>query len=82
MNALHIDLLIALRAPDRYGLALDALLTDMRRGRHRELTEPELLKALRDLADKGLAISFTSATGSARWRITYLGKAALIEDGL
>jgi len=82
MTTLHIDLILDLRVPAENGLAPDALLTDMRRGRHRNLSEPELLAALRDLADKALVIPFDGALGTRRWRITGRGEAALKEEGL
>jgi hypothetical protein len=82
MNNLSLDLLVALRATGEHGSSLPLLLIDLRRGRHRGLTEPELLKALRDLADRCHAIAFVSATGSDRWRATAAGKSALEEEGL
>jgi hypothetical protein len=82
MNALHIDLLLALKAAAQYGLPLDALLADLRRGRHRGLTQPQLETALRDLADQSLATPFDSPLSGRRWRITALGTSALQEEGL
>ena len=82
MNKLAIDVLLALRAAGAYGIAPEDLLTDMRRGRHREATLPELERALRDLADQRFAAKFTSALLAQRWTITALGTRALEEEGL
>jgi hypothetical protein len=82
MNQLHTDLLLALRPAGIYGAAVDDLLTDMRRGRHRELTHPELEKALRDLADQSFAKTVTTPLKKKRWAITAVGTSALEEEGL
>jgi hypothetical protein len=82
MSKLHVDLLLALRGAAKFGVGVDELLTDLRRGRHRELALPDLEQALRDLADKSFATTFNSALGSKRWRITALGMSALQEESL
>lgn len=82
MTKLHTDLLIALRAAGQFGLGVNELLTDLRQGRHRALTLPELEKALRDLADRAFAIAFTSPLGATRWSATAVGGRALQEEGL
>lgn len=82
MSKLHIDLLLALRGAGSFGITRDDLLTDMRRGRHPELTLPELDRALRDLADQSLAHPFTSTLGAKRWAITGRGSQALQEERL
>lgn len=82
MNQIHIDLLLDLRAHGQYGAKPADLLTDMRGGRHRELTQPDLDKALRDLADRSLATPYETVLKAKRWRITALGESALKEDGL
>jgi hypothetical protein len=58
------------------------LLPELRTGAHRSLTEPQLEKVLRDLADKSFVVAFESPLSGARWRITALGKSALAEEGL
>lgn len=82
MNKLHIDLLLGLRAAAQFGLGLDDLLTDMRRGRHAEVSKPELEQALRDLVDRSFADAFKSPLGGKRWRILALGESALREERL
>ncbi|MDP2226791.1 MAG: hypothetical protein Q8J78_04885 [Moraxellaceae bacterium] len=82
MTQLHIDLLLALRGAGIYGAAAEDLLTDMRRGRHRALTLPELEQSLRDLADRIFAQTFSTAMQKKRWAITGIGAAALQEEGL
>ncbi|MBA4136755.1 MAG: hypothetical protein C0518_05510 [Opitutus sp.] len=82
MNALHVDLLLALRPAADFGLAAADLLTDMRRGRHSALTLPEIERALRELADRSFVFFFTSPLGSKRWRIGALGVSALQEEKL
>lgn len=82
MNALHIDALVALNSSGEFGLPLENVLGDLRRGRHRALSQPQLEKALRDLADKSFATPFESAMGGTRWRITGRGNSALVEEGL
>ena len=54
----------------------------MRRSAHREVTEPDVVQALRDLGDKAFVMAYDSALGGKRWRITELGKSALKEEGL
>jgi hypothetical protein len=82
MNKLHIDLLIALRPAAQFGLGTADLLTDMRRGRHPELTEPEIERALRELADRSFIFAFKSPLGAKRWRISGQGESALQEERL
>ena len=82
MNELHIDLLIGLRAAKQYGLDVPTLLVDLRRGRHRDLAQPQLEQALRSLADDSFATTFTTVLKSKRWRITALGESALQEASL
>ncbi|MBX3736729.1 MAG: hypothetical protein KF715_08575 [Candidatus Didemnitutus sp.] len=82
MSKLHIDILLALRASGVFGVAAEDLLTDMRRGRHRDLTLPDLERALRDLADKNFAAPFTSALCNKRWAIAAIGERALQQEGL
>jgi hypothetical protein len=81
MTKLHTDLLLLLRAVGTYGLDVGTLLTDLRLQRHRDLTEPALKQALRDLADRSLVTEFTSVLEVRRWRITALGESALQEAG-
>lgn len=81
MTNLHTDLLILLRAVGVYGLDIGTILSDLRLQRHRDLTEPVLKQALRDLADKSLVTEFTSVLEVRRWRITALGDSALKEAG-
>lgn len=82
MSKLNVHLLIALRAAGRFGAAEDDLLVDMRRGSHRELSAPDLVQALRDLADQSYVSAFNSALETKRWKITRLGTDALKEEGL
>lgn len=82
MNELHIDLLRALKAAGKFGIKLDDLLADMRRGRHRDLSAPDLERALRDLADESNAKTFTDSLQQKRWAITRVGESALQEAGL
>ncbi|MBI5693654.1 MAG: hypothetical protein HZC55_26555 [Verrucomicrobia bacterium] len=82
MTTLHIDSLVALGAAGDFGLPLDTLLADLRRGRHRSLAQPQCEKALRDLADRSLAAPYESELGVARWRITARGRSALAEEGV
>ncbi len=82
MNQLSIDLLRALQAAGQFGLVAVDLLADMRRGRHRDLTLPELETSLRALADERLAKPFTDALRQKRWAITAVGASALQEAGL
>lgn len=82
MTKLHVDILIELRQLSQYGLAVDVLLTYLRRASHRSLSEPDLVQALRDLADKSFVLVYDSALGGSRWKVTELGKAALKEEGL
>jgi hypothetical protein len=81
VNALLVDLLLALRAAAPRGLPADLLLTDMRRLRHASATLPQIEHALRDLADQRL-VAPLGAVLSDRWRITALGRSALEEEGL
>lgn len=82
MNPLHRDSLLGLVAAREYGLPLAQLLTDLRTGAHRSLTQPQLEIALRDLADVSYVVAFDSPLSGRRWRITALGKSALAEEGL
>lgn len=82
MKQLHIDLLFFLRPAGPFGLPVADLLNDVRRGRHRQATQPQVESALRDLADKSFATAFTSALDQPRWRITALGLSALQEEAL
>lgn len=82
MSQLHIDILRALNGAGEYGIAIDDLLADMRRGRHRHLTRPEVERALREIGDEAWAVSFHSATKIKKWQITSIGTNALAEDGL
>lgn len=81
MTNLHIDALVALNGAGEFGLPLENLLGDLRRGRHRNLSKPECERALRDLADKAFATPFDSGLGE-RWRVTGRGKSALQEEGI
>jgi hypothetical protein len=82
MTNLHIDTLVALNGAADFGLPVDNLLADLRRGRHRGLSLPQLEKALRDLADKSFATPFDSELSGQRWRVTGRGKSALAEEGI
>lgn len=82
MSPLHVHLLLALRAATRFGCSAEDLLTDMRRGAHRDLSLPALEAALRDLADKSFASKFNTALDAERWKVTGLGRDALAEEGL
>ncbi len=82
MKSLHFDLLLTLHASGEFGLLAPNLVDDMRRGRHRSLTRPEVDAALRDLADRAYATLFTTDAGTARWRATGRGTSALREEGL
>lgn len=82
MNQLHIDILRALSAAGKHGIKLDDLLADMRRGRHRDLSTPDLERAVRDLADDANAKTFTDSLRQKRWAITQVGQSALEEAGL
>lgn len=82
MNKVHTDILLLLRAAEKYGLDEASLLTDLRQARHRDLTAPALEHALRALADKSLVAPFTSPLSGKRWRILGLGTSALEEEGL
>lgn len=82
LTPLHVDLALALYAAGEHGLPAATLLPDLRRGRHAALTEPQLIAALRLLADRSLAVSFGSALGQQRWRLTGRGTVALHEEGL
>lgn len=81
MTKLHLDLLVALNGAKPHGLPLEMLLADMRGTRHRDLTLPQLQRALRDLADKALVALLDSAL-KQRWRITTSGVSALEDEGL
>lgn len=82
MNNLHADILLALHGAGKFGLKLDNLIADLRRGRHRGLTVPQLESAARELADRSLVAPFESALGEQRWRITQLGTSSLQEEAL
>ena len=82
MNQLSIDLLRALSAAGKFGVAAVDLLADLRRGRHRDLTLPELESSLRSLADESFAKPFTDSLRQKRWAITAVGASALQEAGL
>ncbi|MBL9187913.1 MAG: hypothetical protein JNK23_10565 [Opitutaceae bacterium] len=82
MNDLPVHLLLALNGAGAHGLPVATLLVDLRRGGHHTLSEPQLVAALRGLADQSHAVSFGSALGQQRWRITSRGKSALHEEGL
>jgi len=82
MNKLHRDTTLGLVAARENGLPLAQLLTDLRAGAYRSLTEPQLEIALRDLADVSYVVAFDAPFGGRRWRITALGKSALAEEGL
>lgn len=82
MTNLHTDTLVALNGAGEHGLPLETLLGDLRRGRHRNLTQPQAAQALRDLADKSFATPFDTGFGSQRWRVTGRGQSALAEEGL
>lgn len=81
MNPLHFNLMIELRSAKEWGATVALLLPRLRVSGHRGLTEPELLKALRDLADQSYVMSFTSALGNPTWKITKHGENALTEEG-
>ncbi|PTX95758.1 hypothetical protein [Opitutus sp. ER46] len=82
MTTLLIDILLALKGADKFGLPLDNLLVDLRRGRHRSLSVPQLESALRDLADRSFTTPVEATLSGTRWRITALGLSALQEEGL
>lgn len=82
MSTLHLDSLLALNGAGEFGLPLDNLAADLRRGRHRGATLPQVEKALRDLADRSFATPFDTELGGQRWRITGRGKSALAEEGV
>lgn len=82
MSKLALDLLLSLRPAGQFGLTPENLLSDARSGRHRDLAEPVLERALRDLADKSFVTTVDSPISGKRWRITALGESALKEDGL
>lgn len=82
MTNLHIDTLVALNGAGDFGLPLENLLADLRRGRHRGATKPQLEQALRDLADKSFATPFDTEFSGQRWRITGRGMSALNEEGV
>lgn len=82
MNTLAIDILTQLRVPGKFGLGIADLLRDLRAMRHRELTQPQLEAAVRELADRAWVAQFTSPLSGARWRITALGESTLQEEGL
>jgi len=81
MNPLHFNILVDLRTVGKYGQTLARQLAMLRVSGHRSLTEPELEKALRELADKSFVTNFPSALGNKLWRITSLGESALQEEG-
>lgn len=81
MHPLHFNILIDLRTAKEFGQTLPRLLSMLRVSGHRSLSEPELQKALRELADKSFVTTFTTALGNTSWRITALGKSALEEEG-
>ena len=82
LSTLHIDTPLALNGAGEFGLPAAKLLTDLRLGRHRNLAQPQLEKALRDLADKSFATPFEDGFGGERWRITGRGASAVQEAGL
>lgn len=82
MSELHIDILLLLRAVGQYGLDVSTLRDDLRQRRHQTLSEPQLLAALRDLADQSFVDQFTSALRKQRWKILGLGESALREAKL
>jgi hypothetical protein len=81
MNPLHLDTLVALRSSGDIGLPVGTLLTDLRRGRHPHVAEPDLRRALRDLADQRLA-AYEENPVVGRWRITAHGSSVLQEAGV
>jgi hypothetical protein len=81
MTTLHRDILLLLRPCAPYGLSVKKMLGDLRAEGHRDLTEPALETAIRDLADKALVDLLDSVLGP-RWRVTELGKSTLREAGL
>ncbi len=80
-TALRLVLLQTLRAAGELGLPDMQLLTAARVGGHADLTRPELLATLRDLADDRAVAPFSQISGR-RWRITALGESQLAEAGL
>ena len=81
MSPLLRDILLLLRPCAPYGLSVKKMLDDLRAEGHRDLTEPALVAAIRELADKALVDLLDSVLGP-RWRITELGKSTLREAGL
>jgi len=82
MSKLHIDILLRLRNAGRFGQTIEDLLTELRLGNHRDVTEPQAETALRALADRSLVDPFTSVLQQKRWKILALGESALREAGL
>jgi hypothetical protein len=82
LNPLALNILIELRNRQQYGDTEPRLLSMLRVGGERNLTAPELEKALRDLADKSWVTPFNAVLVGKKWRITALGESALTEAGL
>lgn len=72
----------ALCAAGDVGMIESALVRDARLEVHPSITGPELSAVLRELADKGLVISWVPALGAHRWRITALGRSVAAEQFL
>lgn len=75
-------LLLSLRHSGERGASLAILTACARTELDERLTEPEVERALRDLADQRLATAFEQPIVGKRWRITALGGSTLTEAGL
>lgn len=82
MNQLAIDILIELRNRTTYGDTEARLLSMLRVGGHRNLSAPELERALRELADQTIVTPFDVPLIGKKWRITARGESAMKEAGL
>lgn len=82
MDKLKLDILFLLKPAQPYGLGVDTILRDLRVGRSRSLTLPELETAIRELADASLVTTVKSTLSGTKWRITAVGESALQEEGL
>lgn len=82
LNQLSLFVLKMLAVSGRIGLEADILLSEVRTRLNREATLPQVMTALRAHADKALAVEFTPIVGTARWRITDLGRSVAEEAGL
>ena len=79
---LRVFLLLTLNAAGQIGMQAESMLTRARVETFDALTLPELELQLRVLADERKVVSFGTALGQQRWKITGLGNAALQEARL